>query len=261
MYQCKDKIEHKVRELLGNEIIKHLASAFSSLIILVSWRMCVDFHDPNKVTVLDKYPIPTINELIDEFHGSHQIQMYKVRLFTTPLLNPQRALRIPRYAFQVCQCFGHILVNHDHAILDSFGLFSSFLFQLYPCVKSRLEHTHLSHLCEWSLIFAENTSICSKWEEMLIWFVLCKLSRTCQATTPPPALSDSLHQSQALSLCFHVAFQILYWVGVVATSHSYPTRLKFTQFFCVPAIAIRHQDYPSYIWWAELPTLEAVLAV
>lgn len=35
-----------------------------------SWRMCVDFRALNKVIVLDKYPIPTINKFIDELHGS-----------------------------------------------------------------------------------------------------------------------------------------------------------------------------------------------
>lgn len=73
-YYHKDAIEWQVHKLFIEGIICHSISPFSSLVILVkkkddSWRMCVDFRALNKVTVLDKYPIPTINELIDELHG------------------------------------------------------------------------------------------------------------------------------------------------------------------------------------------------
>lgn len=35
----------------------------------MSWRMCVDYRELIKVTVVDKYPIQMVEELFDELHG------------------------------------------------------------------------------------------------------------------------------------------------------------------------------------------------
>jgi hypothetical protein len=160
----KDEIEKAIKELLAMGHIRLSTTLVASSVVLVlkkdgTLRMCIDYKALNKKTIKNRYPIPHIDELMDELHGVvfftkidlqseyHQISIREQDIEKTTfrchfghfefLVMPFGLTNAPP-TFQ--SCMNHIFRGQLRKYL--FAFFDDIL------IYSRTWHEHLAHLEE-----------------------------------------------------------------------------------------------------------------
>jgi len=83
-------------------VIRPSTSPCGSPIILVlkkdqTWRMCIDYRSLNKITINNRYPLPQIDDVLDQLQGErfftkldlrseyHQVQIKEEEIWKTTL--------------------------------------------------------------------------------------------------------------------------------------------------------------------------------
>jgi hypothetical protein len=155
----KDDIEKAIKELLYMGHIRPSSNPFASSVVLVkkkdeTMRMCIDYKELNKKTIKNRYPIPRIDELLNELHdvvyftnielrsGYHQIKM--------------RKKYVPRTAFR-CH------YGHYEFLVIPFGLTNA-----PSTFQYCMNHVFNKKLRKFLLVFFDDLLIYNKtWEEHL----------------------------------------------------------------------------------------------
>ena len=80
-----DKLKNQIEELLEKQFIRPSTSPWGAHVLLVKkkdsgMRFYIDYQQLNKVTIKNKYPLPRVDDLMDQLQGATAFSKINLRL-------------------------------------------------------------------------------------------------------------------------------------------------------------------------------------
>ena len=112
------ELKAQLEELLSKGFIRPSTSPWGAPVLFVkkkdgSLRLCIDYRQLNRETIRNQYPLPCIDELFDQLHGSpvyskidlrsgyHQLRVRENDVSKTAFRDEIRSLRVPSDAIRI----------------------------------------------------------------------------------------------------------------------------------------------------------------